>query len=187
MHEVVKFNAGDRTFTAPVPSERKQAFFELNNFGLIMPDRYRGAWPKDLQFVGLLKLSVSSVLTLVNFSDQQTIQRLHQLESALQEKNIHHIIVDAHDAETFFTAARLLLETTKPSYLHCSSCANRTGIVTMITSLMQQQLDGKIVDENVVTELLSEAISYGFDFDKPDRKKDMEDVLVLAIISNLIR
>lgn len=187
MSEVPRFFADKNYFDTTLPSKEKESYFELDNFGLILPEYYRGSWPKDNKLEGLSNLKIATVLTLYSSSDSSEVQRLDELDHILSRKGIGHIAVDIIEVESYFTAASLLGEISKPSYLHCSAGANRTSIVTVIFSLMHLQSIGEKVDCSLLGGLVSEAISFGFDYHKPARKKDMEDALQLAMVRGLIQ
>lgn len=187
MGETILFHADQRSFSVPLIPRPETDSGKPKNFGLFLPDRYRGCWPTEPQLVMLRRdLGITSVLTLYSTIDPYETEALGSLGVFLAKEGLRHDAVDIDTANSFLEAAQLLLSTQKPSYLHCGSGANRTGITVLVASLLQEKKEKKIIDESRISKLLSEAISYGFDFDNPRRKKDMEDVLAMLLIKRII-
>ena len=187
MNEVILFHTDQISFCVSLPPRIETVSNRPRNFGSFLPDRYRGSLPTDHQLTGLKRdLGIVSVLTLYSLEDPHESVLLEPLKILTAKEGVKHDTVNIDIVDSFFTAAILLLSAPKPSYLHCTTGANRTSIVALIASLFEEKANGRAANETKVIELLSEAISYGFDFDKLDRKKDMEDILALSTARNLI-
>lgn len=187
MSETILFQTDRESFHVPILPRIDSDSNKPMNFGSFLPNRYRGGWPTYEQLAGLKKdLGVLSVLTLYSSKDPQESASLELLRVNTASERIRHNTVNIDTVYSYFAAARLLLSTHKPSYLHCATGANRTSIVALIASLFQEKAYGKSTDRATLVKLLSEATSYGFDFDKPERKIDMEKVLALSTAINLV-
>ena len=155
------------------------------NFGVVIPGLvYRGSWPKNID--QLLKIGIQGVVTLYSHRDIFEITELPILQQRVQAANLHHTIVDIQDTQDLWTAAKQTLASNAISYIHCQAGANRTSMASLIISFKHMQQRHELCDKKTLITLIGQSIHHGFDWDKENHRKILENVLTDSVSKKLI-
>ncbi len=142
------------------------------NFGVVVPELIvRGGWPNDLD--QLKKMGVLNVVSLVSTTSEQT--RAQKLTQTLANQNLKHLIININSTQDYVKAARKILEFDSLTYIHCSAGSNRTGIVSILISLLTE----KNHDLNFIETIITDALIHGFDYEKAENIHTVIEVLGL--------
>lgn len=145
------------------------------NFGFVSCWLYRGGWPSFPQLNRLQEhYGVTHLVTLQSDAPGES-QRITELRQEVTSAMEHHVLT-VQDASSFITAAQHIVSLEGTVYVHCSAGANRTGKTILATQVLKQYKSGTAATEAQLLGWLSDALAYGFDYDKP-YKKVLEEML----------
>lgn len=142
------------------------------NFGQVNDTLYRGSWPSEFDF--LAAKDIDEVVTLFSSVDKQERKDLPHLEEKLANLGIRHRIFDIVNNQDLIRAAEYINKSGHRIYVHCKAGANRTSMVCLITEVIRL---GPTVTPELVRQLVTDAINYGFDYHKMKYQEVLFDIL----------
>lgn len=129
---------------APRTSEIDLSSIDIENFGRINANYYRGAQPDDDDYAALAAIGVKTLIDLT--SDDGRVNERALVESALMK--YFRIPMTTHEGPTAAKVAEFLRIVTdplsQPVYVHCVGGRHRTGVMTAVYRMTQ---DGWTADQ----------------------------------------
>lgn len=101
-------------------------------------------------------------------------------------QEINHCEIVVQTPPSFIVAAEELLKLAKPVYVHCSAGANRTGKTVLIAQILLENVSDHVVPQDQLQLLLAQALTHGFDFNKP-YKHVLEAALEILLLQGRIQ
>ncbi len=179
--EAAQFTVDWKPIRIPIPERAPAVVPGLRNSGYReYPDHLRGGWPSSPSIL-IEHIGVASVTSLVSLPEE--IKAAKKMHRYYDVHDVDHHISVVGDSATHVQAAKDYLVTagSNPSYLHCRDGSNRTGVVAVLANLYSYSCQNdQPAGEEVLAHELTEALAFGFDFDKPLRLATMQETLSIA-------
>ncbi len=179
--KMVTFFIQGSSIQVPVPQGQK-SFSDgqlPKNFGKVTDTLFRGSWPSVKQLNRMQNtLGVKTIATLhSNYGEEPS--KLAKLKKELPS-GMSLCEVEVLDASSFILAAQTVINIEGPTYVHCSAGANRTGKTVLIAQILLDCNYGRVVTQQQLQKYLSQALEFGFDYEKT-YKRILEEALKILL------